>query len=64
MDTLSRRSLLVAGFGLLGSGALAACSSPAPSLPAGVGAGTASAGAGQRLVDTALTARPVTLDLG
>ncbi|MGX5359067.1 F510_1955 family glycosylhydrolase [Kocuria sp. KH4] len=35
MNPLTRRTLLVGGLGLLGTGALAACSSPAPPAPAG-----------------------------
>lgn len=64
MNTLSRRSLVVGGLGLLGSGALAACSAPSISSTAGTGSGVASAGAGQRVVAKTLTARPVRLDLG
>ena len=54
MNTLSRRSLVVGGLGLLGSGALAACSAPSISSTAGTGSGVASAGAGQRVEQRAL----------
>ena len=64
MNTLSRRSLVVGGLGLLGSSALAACSAPSTSSAAGTGSRAASAGAGQRVVAKTLTARPVRLDLG
>jgi FtsP/CotA-like multicopper oxidase with cupredoxin domain len=66
----SRRNALVGGIGLVGAGALSACTGSAPS-SVGVGAGntlgpvpSASPSAGQRLVSASLKPKQTTLDLG
>ncbi|WOP19894.1 multicopper oxidase family protein [Raineyella sp. LH-20] len=61
---LTRRTLLLAGLGLAGSGALAACSRTATPLGGAIGpVPSASPAPGQRLVTAALTPKPTTLDL-
>ncbi|WP_340382358.1 multicopper oxidase family protein [Streptomyces sp. SS7] len=71
MNSINRRSLLLAGLGTAGAGALAACSSASPNAPALVSpTGSAVTRAEKRRRGTGterkvtLTAAPVTLDLG
>ncbi|MFI5794342.1 multicopper oxidase family protein [Streptomyces sp. NPDC051677] len=71
MNSINRRSLLLAGLGAAGAGALAACTSASSNTPALVGpSGSAVARAEKKRRGTGterqvtLTAAPVTLDLG
>ena len=66
---LSRRYAVLGGLGLIGAGALSACTGATPT-SVGVGAGralgpvpSASPSAGQKLVSASLTPKPTTLDL-
>jgi len=69
MQNISRRNLLLGGFGLAGLGALAACTSNTPAVTSATGGPTTatmptSPPPGQKLVTKTLTPRPVTWDLG
>jgi len=70
MSQLTRRTVLLGGLGIAGAAALSACTGPAS--PGGALTTPRTFGSpapltptlGQRVVETRLTARPVTLDLG
>ncbi len=65
MTPISRRSLLLGGVALTGTGALAACSAPTITPTRAFGTPQPlTAAPGQRVVEHTLTPRPVTVDLG